>query len=183
MRFVRAGVALLALGVGGLAQDIRFNFDKSTDFAKYTTYKWVQIKDAVQPDQLTDQQIKGAIDVELMKKGLTKTEDENASILIGYQVAINQEKEFSSYSSGFGPGWGYGPYWGGGYTDTMTTGQTSTIYIGSVALDMYDPAVKQLVWRGSASKTLNMKAKPEKRQKNVEKAMAKLLKNFPPKKK
>jgi hypothetical protein len=46
---------------------------------------------------------------------------------------------------------------------------------------MYDPAKKQLVWRGTATKTLDPKAKPEKRQKNLAKAMTKLFKNYPPK--
>jgi hypothetical protein len=48
---------------------------------------------------------------------------------------------------------------------------------------MYDPAMKQLVWRGSATKTIDPKADPEKRQKNLQKAMQKLLKNYPPGKK
>jgi hypothetical protein len=46
---------------------------------------------------------------------------------------------------------------------------------------MYRPAAKSLVWRGAASKTLDTNAKPEKQQKNLAKAMAKLLKNYPPK--
>jgi hypothetical protein len=45
---------------------------------------------------------------------------------------------------------------------------------------MYDAAQQKLVWRGTVSKSLDTKAKPEKRQKNLAKAMAKLLKNFPP---
>ena len=48
---------------------------------------------------------------------------------------------------------------------------------------MYDSAKKELVWRGTASKTLDPKAKPEKQQKNLAKAVEKLLKNYPPKKK
>jgi hypothetical protein len=63
----------------------------------------------------------------------------------------------------------------------MTTGSTSTIYVGQLALDMYDSANKDLVWRGVASKTLDPKAKPEKQQKNLGKAAKKLLKNYPPK--
>ena len=46
---------------------------------------------------------------------------------------------------------------------------------------MYSSAQKQLVWRGVASKTVDPKAKPEKQQKNLGKAMTKLLKNYPPK--
>jgi hypothetical protein len=63
---------------------------------------------------------------------------------------------------------------------TTTTGQTSTIYTGQLALDMYDSAHHDLVWRGVASKTLDPKAKPEKRQKNLSKAIAKLLAKYPP---
>jgi hypothetical protein len=45
---------------------------------------------------------------------------------------------------------------------------------------MYDSANHDLVWRGVASKTLDAKAKPEKQQKNLAKAVKKLLKNYPP---
>jgi hypothetical protein len=63
---------------------------------------------------------------------------------------------------------------------TSTYGSTSTIYVGQLDLSMYDSAEKQLVWRGAASKTLDTKAKPEKKEKNISKAVAKLLKNYPP---
>jgi hypothetical protein len=63
---------------------------------------------------------------------------------------------------------------------TTTTGQTSTIYIGQLAVDFYATSAKNLVWRGVASKTIDTEAKPEKQQKNLGKAVAKLLKNFPP---
>ena len=69
--------------------------------------------------------------------------------------------------------------WGGG----MATATTTTLLIGSVSLDMYEVAPKQLVWRGVATKTIDQNAKPDKRQKNIEKGIAKLLKNYPPKKK
>ena len=61
-----------------------------------------------------------------------------------------------------------------------TYGSTSTVYVGQLDLSMYDPGAKQLVWRGTASKTLDPKAKPEKKQKNINKAVEKLLKKYPP---
>lgn len=63
---------------------------------------------------------------------------------------------------------------------STTTGQTSTIYIGQLAVDMYDSANHDLVWRGVATKTIDPKAKPEKQEKNLKKAVTKLLKNYPP---
>jgi hypothetical protein len=172
----------LIAAANGFAQDVRYNYDKGAEFAKYKTYRWVEMKDAAKLDQLAEQQLKSAIEEELATKGLTATQGENADLYIGYQVSIDQEKQFTSYSSdfGYGPGWGRGWYGGGGGS-SITTGQTSTIHIGSIALDMYDPARKQLIWRGEASKTLDPKAKPEKRAKNLKKAVAKLFKNYPPK--
>src|SRR5215831_13426652 len=181
MKFTRLLIAFSLVAVTGLAQEVRYNFEKGADFAKYKTYKWVAIKDSPKLDQLSEQQLKSVLEEELAKKGLRLSQGEDSDLLIGYQFALSQEKEFSSYSSdfGYGPGWGRGWY-GGGMGSTMTTGQTSTIHIGSLGLDMYDPARKQLVWRGMASKTLDPKAKPDKRTKNARKAVAKLLKNYPP---
>ena len=155
-----------------------YNFDQAADFSKFKSYKWVPIKDADHPDQLVDQQIKAALDAELAKKGLSKTDNDKADLYIGYQLAVGQEKQVNAYNTG-GAGWGYGARWGGGYGG-MTTATTSTINIGMLVLDMYDPAAKQLVWRGKASKTLDENAKPDKRQKNLAKAWQKLLKNYPP---
>jgi Domain of unknown function (DUF4136) len=172
---------LFALGTStAFAQDVRYNFDKSANFAGFKTYKWVVIKGAQQLPDLADRQVKTALDGELAKKGLTRTEADNADLFIGYQAGVATEKEYTSFDSG----WGYGPGWGGGWYGGggggMTTGQTSTIYVGQLALDMYASNAKQLVWRGVASKTLDTKAKPEKQQKNLQKAVEKMLKNYPP---
>lgn len=169
------------------AQDVRYNFDKDTDFSKFKTYKWVTIKDASQLDGLRDKQIKDAVEAELARKGLTETDADTADLYVGYQAGIGQEKQFTSYNTGwgYGPGWYGGGWYGGGGVwhgggAGMTTGQTSTIYVGQLAIDFYDSKNHDLVWRGTASKTLDPKAKPEKQQKNLAKAVAKLLKNYPP---
>ena len=177
-------IALLLFGLSSaFAQDVRYNFDKETDFSKFKTYKWVDLKDAAKLNDLTDKSIKDAIDADLATKGLTKVDDEKADLYVGYQAAVGQEKQFTSYSSD----WGYGGGWyrGGWYgpSSSTTTGQTSTIYVGQLAFDMYDSANHSLVWRGLASKTIDAKAKPDKQQKNLAKAVKKMLKNYPPKQK
>jgi hypothetical protein len=183
-RLLYLASAFLLVASFASAQDVTYNFDQKADFTKYKTYKWVTIKDAEQPDELTAKMIVQAIDTQLAAKGLKKVEGGDADLLVAFQVAVSKEKEVTSYSTGYGmgPGWGgrwYGGY--GGYGGGTTTATTSTILIGSLALDMYDSAAKTLVWRGLASKQIDPKAKPEKRQKNLDKGMAKLLKNFPPK--
>lgn len=175
---------LLLVAGTAVSQDVRYNFDKNTDFSRLKTYKWVTLKNAPQVDSLREKQIMDTVDAELATKGLTKTASDPADLYVGYQAGVGQEKQFTSYSTdwGYGSGWYGGGWYRGGYGtgSTTTTGQTSTIYTGQLAIDFYDTKNHDLVWRGVASKTIDTKAKPEKQQKNLTKAVTKLLKNFPP---
>jgi Domain of unknown function (DUF4136) len=181
-RLALSMVLVLLVACAAIAQDIRYNFDKNTDFSKFKTYKWVTLKSETPINDLTERQLKAAVDSELVKKGLSKTDGETADLFVGYQAAIGQEKQFTSFSSdwGYGGGWYRGGWYGGGPGMSTTSGQTSTIYTGQLGLDIYDSANHTLVWRGVASKTINPKAKPDKQEKNLNKAVAKLLKNYPP---
>jgi hypothetical protein len=173
---------LLAWSATAAAQDIRYNFLPGTDFTKYKTYKWVKVPNAQYPNAILDEQIMKAIDAQLGLKGLSKTED-NPDLYITYQAAINQEKQWNSYSTG-GDNWGWGGWggWGGrgmgGMSTTTTTSQT--INIGTLSCDIYDVGSKKQIWRGDATKTLGSGKDPAKVDKNLNKAMAKLFKKYPP---
>jgi len=162
--------AILTCGTAS-AQDVRYNFMPGTDFAKYHTYKWISIEEGQHPDQIVDAQIKQAVDSQLAAKNMTKTNDDKADLYVGYQIAVDKEKQWNGY------GMGGGVRWGG-----MASATSSTISVGTLVLDMYDPTTKQLVWTGNASKTIDPSSNQEKNQKSLDKAMEKLLKNYPPKK-
>jgi len=181
-RIAASFVLLMVVTASAAAQDVRYNFDKGADFTKFKTYKWVPIKGAQTPNDLVGKQITSSIDAQLAQKGLSKVDTDQADLFIGYQTAIGQDKQFTSYSTdwGYGGGWYRGGWYGGMGGSSMTTGQTSTIYTGQLAVDMYDSSNHTLVWRGVASKTLDPKAKPDKQEKNLNKAVAKLFKNYPP---
>jgi Domain of unknown function (DUF4136) len=163
-------VALLFITAATLtAQDVRYNFMPRTDFSKYHTYKWVNTG-GDHPDQITDAEIKQAVDSQLASRGMTKTDSDKADLYIGYQTAVHQETQWNAWGErSFGMG-----------TGSWTS---STISIGTLVLDMYDPVTKQLVWTGQATKTIDPGSNPEKNMKNVDNAMAKLLKSYPPKQK
>ena len=162
-------IAFLASSVA-MAQDVQTNYMPGTNFAKYHTYKWVKIANGPYPNQIVSQQIVQAIDTQLAAKGLAKTDSDQAELYVDYQVAVTQERQWNVYSMG-------GYRWGGGVASATST----PISVGTLVLDMYDPASKQLVWTGRATKTLDPSNNPEKNQQKLNKAMAKLLKNFPPK--
>jgi hypothetical protein len=166
--------AFLLMAACAYGQDVHYNYDRSANFATYRTYQWVDIPGGAVPDRLIDRAIRQAADEQLAQKGLTKVE-ENADLYVGYQVVINLEKSVDLWSTGTGPGGWDG--WG----DRTVRGQTSTVPVGILLMDLYDVGKKQLVWRGDAVKTIDLKTDPDKNYKNLQKAMAKLFKNYPPK--
>ena len=160
-----------------IAQKVSYDFDKAANFAGYKTYA---LKDGTKVgQQLIDDRIVSAIETQLKEKGFTKS-DSGPDVFVVYHVAFDKEKDISTYSSGYGGG--YGPYgwgWGGGMS-TQTT-QVRDILIGTLVVDMADAKKGQLAWRGMAVKEVKTQASPEKRDKSINEAMKKIFKNYPPK--
>lgn len=158
------------------AQNTGVTFDKNTDFSKYKTYKWVTIPHAEHLDELTNDQLIGTLNVELAKKGLKKSDSDKADLYIGYQIAPGKNKPLNQYKVGGS----YGPAGGG----AGTAGATSTVvHTGQLVLDMYDSGTKQLVWRNVVAHAFDPDANPDKKQKRMDRAVEKLLKDYPPQKK
>ena len=152
-----------------LAQQATFNYMPSTNFAQFHTFKWVTIPGGAHPDQIVDQEIQNAVVSQLTSKGLTQTQADSADLYVGYQVAVDQEKQWSAFGTG---GWRLG----GG----MGSATSSTITNGTLVVDVYEVANKQLVWTGRATKTLSPSKNQQKNMDNLNTAIAKIMKNYPP---
>jgi hypothetical protein len=171
-------VCLLSVvaAVSAAAQTPGYTFDRESDFSKYKTYKWVSIPNAQKLDDLTSDQLTGSLEVELAKKGLTRSQSDNADLYLGYQIAPPDQKQLTYYDIGGS----YGSVAGG---NMATAATTVTVHSGRLVLYMYDATKKQLVWRGMVPNAIDANAKPDKKQKHMDKAVAKLLSEYPPKKK
>lgn len=176
-------VAIIAWSMAH-AQDVRTNYMPGTDWSKYHTYGWVDEVQGVpnvggHPDQILDSQVKQAIDAQMAAKGFTKAADgTKPDLLVGYQLMIDSEKQINGFGDSWGGWGGFGP-WGGGNFGTFSA-QTSTNYVGTFVVGMYDPAVRKLVWIGGAQHAIEPSKKPEKNQEKLNKGAQKLLKDFPP---
>jgi len=163
-----------------VAQKTTYDYEKSANFAAFKTYAH---KDGTKVgQQLIDDRIVNAIEAELKAKGLTKVEA-NPDVFVVYHVAFEKEKDISTYSSGYGGGYGaYGWGWGGGgWAGGTTTTQVRDILVGTMVIDIADAKKGQLAWRGMGIKEVNTTAKPEKRDKSISEAVKKIFKNYPPK--
>lgn len=175
MRLVRgvmiSGILLLAVG---LAQaSVNTDWDKKTDFKKFTTYFWKKLPDT--GNNLSDQRIIDSIDGQLQAKGWKKAADiSEAQAVIAVNTAKEQQQRIDTMYSGWG-GWGYYGWYGApmGATTTVSTYNTGTLLV-----DIFDASTKQLVWRGTATKTLS--ENPEKNQKTLDKVTKEMFWAFPP---
>jgi Domain of unknown function (DUF4136) len=174
-----AAFLVVVMACGAMyGQDIITNYPPGTDFSKYHTYKWVTVGPNGVPDQILDTQIKRSIDSQLVAKGLTQVDGDKAELLVRYRVAVERQKQWNAT--------GMGDLFGLPGLDTAMGSATATstnIDVGTLVLDLYDSAAKQLVWTGHATKTISPSKDPQKNQRSIDKAMQKLLKEFPPRRK
>jgi hypothetical protein len=162
---------LLLTGTVAQAQTTTYDYDKAAPFATYRTYAWVAGTSV--PDALIDKRIVAAIDTELAGKGLRKVDAAaDADVVVAYHASFDTNLQIT----GFGSGWG-GYRFGGTRTGTA---RAEEILVGTLIVDVVDARSKTIVWRGSATKDVNLKAAPEKRDKNISRAAQKLFKHYPP---
>jgi uncharacterized protein DUF4136 len=163
--FVRTfllAVCLSLVPLGARAQKVSVDYDKDVDFSKFHTYAWQMGRSS--PNPLIDKRIVAAIDRHLGQQGWMKDESAPGAIVI-YHAGVGVERQLNA--------WGTGPRWNG-YGHVTT----ETIYTGQVVVDIHDVATGDLIWRGVASDTIS--DRPEKNDKRLNDAIAKLFKHFPP---
>jgi hypothetical protein len=152
------------------AQQVKTDFDHQTNFSQYKTYSWQEIKAA---DSLWDPRIKSAVDAQLAAKGWTQVE-KGGDVAIVAIATTQTERTLQTFYDGMGGGWRWRGF--GGMGEATTTEQDYKE--GTLLVDMYDAKTKQLIWRGSAEDTVSNKE--ENNEKNLNKAVAKMFKKFPP---
>ena len=101
----------------------------------------------------------------------SRVDQEARSAVGALSVALDRSIEQQSL-----PGGGEG---GAGGFGTFSA-NTSSNYIGTFVVGIYDASAKKLVWIGGAQHAIEPSKKPEKNQERLDKGARKLLKDFPP---
>jgi len=153
------------------------DYDPSTDFSRYKTWDLKEDRRSID-NPLLARRIETAVTAELAKKGMTRNTS-NPDFWVAVHGRLSKQTQINTYDSG----WGYGYGWRYGGGGGMSTTTVTEVPVGTLIVDIVDAGKKELVWRGTASDTLNPEASPEKKEQNLQEAMAKLLANFPPAKK
>ncbi len=164
---------LVVLPALAIAQDVNVDYDKAFNFAPIKTYSLTL--GTAWGNDLSQRRVLAEFDEALAAKGWTKAAEGQADIQVVLHGATDTKKTANTFYSG-------GGYYGGYRYGGMGMGSAQTVVneyrVGMLVVDMFDPKTKALVFRGTAEDEIS--DNPEKNQKKIEKASAKMFKNFPP---
>ena len=153
------------------AADIHTDYNRNVNFEQFHSYCWGKVQTT---DPLWVPRIKEAVNQVLMAKGWQEVPS-GCDVTVMAVGSTHDQRQYQTFYNNLGGGWGWGG-WGG--TGISTTSVENT-RVGTLVVDLYKSADKQLIWRGSSSDTLSNKT--QNNIKDLNKDVDKMFKNFPPK--
>jgi hypothetical protein len=172
MKTIRAMIMLAMvlglLAVSAAAQSVQSDFDRSFRFSELKSFSFaVQKRGATDPlagDTLNDGRIRNGLESQLTANGF-RMESEKADFVIAYYVTTKNKLNVQDF--GYGP-----PRWFG--SRDIRVNQYSE---GTLMVDFIDVKSNQVIWRGRAVGTLEMKGVDKKISKSVEKLVKQFVKD------
>jgi hypothetical protein len=144
------GLVITALAGCASGPNIMYDYDRSADFASYTTYNFFEGAgpDTGQYQSFFTRYMIDAITIEMDKRGYTKSD--NPDLLVNFNANLQDKTKVTQSSAPMNSGYyGYrgGHYsgWGVGYGYSTQT-HVSQYTEGTFNIDLVDIAEKQLVW-------------------------------------
>jgi len=166
--------SLLILAIqafAGCASSVSTNYGRGIDFSLFKTYQWRDVRPT--QDAAVEDAIRGAVDAALASKGLRKV-NTGAQLWVVEHTRLSEQARVNTYDSG----WGYSSSWGWGGGTTEAT--ASEVRVGDLLVDLVDASDRSLIWRGSASRTVDPHASPAVRDAAIADAVRQMFAGYPP---
>lgn len=173
-------VALLFAG-GCSSIKVRYTYDTEMDLERLKTYAWLpHTPESSEPSGdstamnpgLADR-IRSDVDEQLARKGL-HLDPKNPDFLVTYHVTVEDKINVDDWGYSYSARTRYRSAKGFGIVEVKKYEK------GTLILDFVAPDTMKLLWRGEAQGGLDPKRTPKEGAKTVDRALAKILKDFPP---
>jgi hypothetical protein len=181
MNMKRILVTLLVyLGMAACAAPlvVKSDYDTTADFAALKTYDWMPATGNAAGDELLIKKIRNTVEAQLQAKGRTQAAD-NPDFLIGMELSGR-----TTYGGSVGIGMSVGIPVGRAGSVSVGGGKSTPREKkeGMLVLAFVNPKTKELIWKSTATDTVNPAASPEAKQQHIDEVVKAMLAQFPPKK-
>ncbi len=168
-------LSLMVIGLGCSTISVSYDYDTKSDFTSQKTFDFMPVPVELDISALNVKRMQDAIRNQLEAKGYTQTPDNP-----DFQIAMHLSKKektklqtIENYTYTFGRRINW--------EDSPSTEVNIYDYEeGTLILDFVDAESNELSWRGVAKAEILHYTNPEKREKRINKAVQKILNNFPP---
>ena len=178
-RAVGAALCSCFLVACGGGTSVTSDYDPSADFSSYQTYSWAERTPAGDDDprvynSVTMRRVRTAVERALGDKGFEKV-DSSGDFMVAWHGALEGRMSYRTINGHYGYGWGW--YGGMGASSTYVNEWDE----GTLLVDLIDGRSNELVWRGSATGTVDQgESTPVEAQRMLDEAASRLLETFPP---
>jgi hypothetical protein len=171
---ITATCSVLLLATVVWAAKVNVDYDSEVDFSKIKTFMFVNTPESSieKNNPLMHGRMIAIIEQTLTDAGLQKV-DADPDVFVTYHATTEDQSSFTTTGFGYGGWGGRGRRWGGGMGMGSSTTTEHTYTEGTLLVDAWSAETEKLVWRGISSQVL--KAKPAKQEKQIQKALAKMV--------
>ncbi len=174
-------LTLMIFTLAGCATTSRVNYDKKSNFSfdglkSYFVLQSSKTKEDGQDNFLTldDTRAINAIKTSLNQKGYQQVSKDKADFIISFQIVNDKKYRSNSFYSP----WGFYPF-GYGYHGGYGNNYIREYQVGSLIIDLIDPKLKQVIWRGSTSSRIKANLTPVEKASRIQAAVTQILSVLP----
>lgn len=154
------------------------DYDPQTDFSRYRSFAWSSVpsqKETGLPGSTPffTKRVHAAVEDFLIRNGYIKASDGNPDFLIQTHLVVERRVEVDRT----GDGWPGNRYFGDSFFDTTIDEYDD----GTLIIDFLAGDTQKLLWRGTGSRRVENASSPQQSVETINRWVAEILKQFPPK--
>lgn len=170
----------ILITAGCQSTNVNTDYDTGANFDQFHRYQWQDEKNNIdsQYEPLLGNRVKLALEDQLANQFDKVPEGEKPDFLVRYYVRPVQKVVDDRPQMGVGVG-SYGGSFGTGVSMTFPIGGNRFDQQADIIVDFLDPSSQKLLWRGTRSVDLSS-SQPQLNEQQVGRAVAEILRQFPP---
>ena len=175
-------MAMALMACSGLKTTV--DYDETFDFSGIQSWNWLHEKQPETGDRFVDNPLRdGRIRRSIGEVLKEKEQDQKASapdVLVAYEFSVETKQKTSSVGIYVGTGtWGNRGGVSVGAGGPVST-RSTPYQVGTLVIDIINPADEQLLWRGSGQATLQDSIDAGTQDQDMLEAIRKIMENYPP---
>ncbi|MFZ0132989.1 MAG: DUF4136 domain-containing protein [Desulfobacterales bacterium] len=154
------------------------DYDPQTDFSRYKIFDWALVSGQktstpIVDDPFFNRRVQAAIENFLIQNGYVKASVGNPDFLIETHLLVERRVAVDRT----GDGWPGNRYFGDSFFDTTVDEYND----GTLIIDFLAADTKGLLWRGTGSRRVDNASSPQQSVETINRWVAEILKQYPPK--